>query len=368
MKTNILNVVTTRSAMALLVSYVMIATAPFVIAQECTAPNWTILATGLTNPRNIQMGPDGNLYVAEAGVGGELQTTCGPVDNFFTTAGQYKGGFTGRISRIRPDGTRETVASGLPSFYDQVTFDALGVSDLAWIGGTLFALIEGGGCTRGFPNDPAGVVRINSDGSYTYVADITAFIRNNPVANEPLCGPFGDCEPDGVPHSMLVDGNHLLVVETNHNSVLRVDPRNGEISRLHDLSIQDPAPIILARKGNDFYLGGFDGLIQTFDGVGGSVSTYDEGYSAIVNMLFYQNNIHLLETFAPETPWTPETGRVLRRNRDGSRDIIACGLNFPIGMVRDGNDLYVSTNSFGNGLIEGLGQIVRIRLRGDGVQ
>jgi hypothetical protein len=366
MEPRILKVLKTRPTLALLVILMIIASAPIATAQECSTPNWTVFATGLTNPRNIQVGPNGDLYVAEAGIGGDLSTTCGPVDNFFTTAGQYKGGFTGRISRIRPDGTRETVASGLPSFYDQVTFDSLGVSDLAWIGNTLYALIEGGGCTRGFPNDPAGVVRIEKDGSYTYVANLTAFIRNNPVIVEPLCGPFGDCEPDGVPHSMLVDGNHLLVVETNHNSVLRVDPSNGEIVRLYDLSIEDPAPIILARKGNDFYLAGFDGLIQTFDRSGSPVSSFDSGYSAIVNMSVYQNNIHLLETFAPETPWTPESGRVVRRNRDGSRDIVACGLNFPIGMVRKGNDLYVSINSFGNGPVEGLGQIVRISLNGQG--
>jgi hypothetical protein len=147
---------------------------------------------------------------------------------------------------------------------------------------------------------------------------------------------------------------------------LRVDPSNGEIVRLYDLSIEDPAPIILAREGNDFYLAGFDGLIQTFERGWNPVSTFDSGYSAIVNILVYQNNIHLLETFAPETPWTPETGRVVRRNRDGSRDIVACGLNFPIGMVRKSNELYVSTNSFGNGPVENLGQVVRIRLHGEG--
>ena len=164
---------------------------------------------------------------------------------------------------------------------------------------------------------------------------------------------------------MIANGNYLLIVETNHNSVLRVDPNSGEVVRVFDLSVEDPAPIILSRHGNDFYLGGFDGLIQTFDYSWGPVTTYDSGYSAIVNMLFYQNSIHLLEPFAPETPWTPETGRVLRRNRDGSRDILACGLNFPIGMVRKGNNLYVSTNSFGSGPVAGLGNIVVIRLPGE---
>lgn len=43
-------------------------------AQTCSTPNWTVFATGLTNPRNIRIGPKGDIYVAEAGVGGELST------------------------------------------------------------------------------------------------------------------------------------------------------------------------------------------------------------------------------------------------------------------------------------------------------
>jgi hypothetical protein len=327
-------------------------------AQDCTNQNWEVVASGLTNPRNLHFGPDGLLYVAEAGIGGYLEPTCEPADNMFQP---YRGGYSARISKIMPDGTRHTVADGLPSFIDGFG-DAIGVSDLAWMNGVMYALIEGGGCTRGLPDDPAGVVRINSDGSYTYVADITAFIRANPVANEPPCGPFGDCEPDGVPHSMMVHGDKLLVVETNHNSVLKVDPLSGSVSRVLDLSVQDPAPIILGRKGNDFFLAGFDGLIQTFGTSFNPVTTFDQDYSAIANLHIRGNDMYVLETFAAATPWTPDTGRVIHRASDGSRNVIACSLNFPIGMTRRGNELFVSTTSYGQGPVTGVGQIVRVQL------
>ncbi len=327
-------------------------------AEDCTNPNWEVAASGLTNPRNMHFGPDGLLYVAEAGIGGDLEPTCEPADNMFQP---YRGGYSARISKIMPDGTRQTVAEGLPGFIDGFG-DGLGVSDLAWINGTMYALIEGGGCTRGLPNDPAGVVRINADGSYTYIADITAFIRANPVAIEPPCGPFGDCEPDGVPHSMLVYGDKLLVVETNHNSLLEVDPLSGSVTRVLDMSVEDAAPIILGRKGNNFFLAGFDGLIQTFGNSFGPVTTFDQDYSAIVNLHIRGNDMYALETFAPDTPWTPDTGRVIHRANDGTRTVIACGLNFPIGMTRRGNELFVSTASFSQGPVTGLGQIVRVRL------
>jgi len=327
-------------------------------AQDCANPNWEVVASGLTNPRNLHFGPDGLLYVAEAGIGGELEPTCEPADNMFQP---YRGGYSARISKILPDGTRQTVADELPGFVDGFG-DGMGVSDLAWVNGVMYALIEGGGCTRGLPDDPAGIVRINPDGSYTYVADITAFNRINPVPSEPSFRPFGDCEPDGVPHAMMVYGDKLLVVETNHNSVLKVDPLSGSVTRVLDLSVQDPAPIILDRKGNDLFLAGFDGLIQSFSSTFSPVTTFDQDYSAIVNLHIRGNDMYVLETFALDTPWTPDTGRVVHRASDGSRKVVACGLNFPIGMTRRGNELFVSTASYGQGPVAGVGEIVRVRL------
>jgi hypothetical protein len=228
----------------------------------------------------------------------------------------------------------------------------------------MYVVIEGGGCSRGLPDDPAGIIRIHPDGGYSYVADISTFIRTNTVAVPPESGPLGDEEPDGVPHSMLAVGNRLLVVETNHNSILRVDPGTGAIERLYDLSVVDPAPIILTRQGNDFYLGSFDGLIDTFDRRFGPPTGVDGGYGPIVDLDMVGRVLYVLETFGALTPFTPETGSVIRRAADGSRTVIASELNFPIGMARKGNALFVSTVSYGQGAVEGLGQIVRVPIHG----
>jgi hypothetical protein len=351
------------SALVLLAAAGILGNGTLAAVEECTNPDWTVVATGLTNPRHVRVGPDGLLYVAEAGIGGDRLQTCDWPGNLFTVPGPYMGGFSARVSRILPNGQRQTVVDHLPSFRDGFG-DGLGASDVAWIDGQMYVLVEGGGCTRGLPDHPAGIVRVRSNGSYEYVADITAFIRANPVANEPLCGPEGDCEPDGVPHSMIADGDRLLVVETNHNSVLRVNPRTGSIRRLFDLSIEDPAPIILTRKGDRFFLGGFDGLVHAFRRHGrgfGPIRQIGSGFGPIVDMTHVDGRLHLLETFALETPWTPGTGRIVRDDPHGL-SVVACQLDFPIGMAKQGHHLYVSTTSYGQGPVEGLGKIVRIDL------
>jgi hypothetical protein len=310
----------------------------------------------------VRFGPDGGLYVAEAGIGGDrLATACPPVDNTFTQDGPYMAGFTGRISRIGRDGRRTTVADRLPSSHDGLG-DGFGPSDIAWIDGTMYVVIEGGGCSRGLEDHPAGIVRIRRDGSFRYVADISAFIRANPVAAEPQCGPQGDCEPDGVPHSLLADGGRLYVVETNHNSILRINPRTGTIRRIYDLSVQDPAPIMLIRHRDRFLLGGFDGLIQTFSERFGPVRTLEEGFGPITDMAIVDGRLYVLETFSGE-PFSPDSGRIVRRDRDGNRTVIASGLNFPVGMAARGDRLYVSTVGYGQGPVAGRGRIVRIALK-----
>ena len=131
-----------------------------------SVPSVSTYATGLTNPRGLAFGPDGNLYVAEAGTGGsqtpaDIDPNCPVMVNVFSP---YTAGYSGRVTRVLADGTTETVADNLPSMTD-VTGVSLGPTDVAFVGGTLYVLIEMGGCSHALPEDLPAILRVNPDGS-----------------------------------------------------------------------------------------------------------------------------------------------------------------------------------------------------------
>src|SRR5438045_929098 len=66
-----------------------------------------VFAGGLVNPRGLVFGPDGSLYVAEAGTGGAQLVELGREK-------PHAVGRSGRISRIAASGERTTVVDNLP--------------------------------------------------------------------------------------------------------------------------------------------------------------------------------------------------------------------------------------------------------------
>jgi sugar lactone lactonase YvrE len=341
----------------------------------------TPLVTGLQGPRGLVFGPDGNLYVAEAGTGGtnSTGTSCTQVPG---PIGPYTGGATARISRIDRSGNRTTLATGLPSAANAVG-DIEGTADVVFLDGELYALLEGGGCSHGNPTLPNGIVKVNTNsGNWKYITDLSVFFAEHPAAYPDA----GDFEADGTPYSMIAYQGNLFSIEANHGQLVRTTPR-GANTLVADISahLGHIVPTGLAEANGNLYvtnLGQFPitpdweklmtfshdslfidhtpGLWENPSDLGKfKLAAVRAGLSGAVSLKFGPDGLlYVLELSTAAAFPTPGTGKVLRLSRDGTFEDVVTGLTVPTGMTF-GPDQALYICNFG-AAPAGAGQILRV--------
>ena len=306
-----------------------------------------VIAGELMNPRGLTLGPDGMLYVAEAGNGGDID--LGEAGN---------AGLSGQITKIDPaTGTKTVVADNLPSnVLDATINDGVGPSDVAFIGSKLYYLQTHGGEAYGFPDTPTGIYEVKSDGTTQLVANIGDFnLANLPPSVEDGSQP--DNEPGGNLYSMVVRNNAFYVVDANYNRVLRATTTGDVeiIAQFPDHPV--PTGIAFRDSGGPFYvstLGVFpfadeDGQVFSVTN-SGTIAKVGGGIGSLVDIEAGPgDNLYAL-AFATQNPsgdpapWNFFSGSIGKVNADGTITRVVDGLSFPGAIIFEGDTAYITNN------------------------
>ena len=232
------------SAAGLAIAFLSVPTRP--VAQTSVS---VVVMSGLDSPRGLAFGPDGALYVTEAGRGAGVVPATDPRCYTGPQGGVQCYGATGAISRLWR-GVQTRVVTGLPSTAFANGTRGTGATDIVLAHG--YAAV-----TMGWENDPmrrsqvplipelagfASFIKFAASGEWRVVADIGAYeAANNPDGRLTDDGrPHLDTNPYGL---VPFPGGHLMT-DAGANALLRVRA-DGEISTVavfHSRGSTPPRP------------------------------------------------------------------------------------------------------------------------------
>jgi hypothetical protein len=373
-------------AVIAIMALVLMALAP---TAGAAGPKVTAVASGLDNPRGLAFGPEGALYVTEAGTGG---TACG----ITTPEGEKCWGHSGAITRVFK-GKQERVADGLPSMAASDGSGAIGPVSISFQGrGNAFIAM-------GLGNDPAirsglgegaevfgHLVRMEPNGRWFPEVDVAGF---EAIAN-PAGGPV-DSNPNSVlalsGKQIVVDagGNDLLQI-SNGKAKVRIDaqPVEGDkgkpapVGRISTLAIFPteaydlvPTSVALGPDGA-YYVGILTGFpfpvgaakVYRVPAGGGTPEEYAAGFTNIIGVAFGRDgSLYVLEIAQHGLLSGNPSGALFRVPPGGgpAEDLNVPGLFLPGGLaVGPDGALYVSNYSVfpGQGAFPGHGEVLRIEL------
>jgi hypothetical protein len=347
--------------------------------------SFEVVADGLDNPRKLAFGPDGALWVAEAGRGGSGPCVQGP-------EGLACFGSTGAITRIA-DGEQQRVLRGLPSLAAPDGTGATGPADVSFAGHRLYVAMQhpGGGpegrAPFGSKGRAFGRLLIASRAGVELGVDFARFEANH---NPDAAAPGSSVDSD--PYAVLAGRSVQVVVDAAGNDLLQVD-REGHIKVLAVFPVRMvPAPAAppgttipmqsvptSVTRGPDgaYYVGeltGFPfpkGAARVYRVVPGHrPQVYARGFTNIVDVAFDRHGRLLVLEIAKNGLTSDDlTGALVRVGRDGARtELASAGLVAPGGLaIAPDGSFFVSNFGIFPGKpapgLPGTGQVVRIRVK-----
>jgi hypothetical protein len=309
-------------------------------AQDASPTSGSALAEGYSATGSA-VGSDGALYVPTGGTGGDQVLEPPPEAGF---DGEVTFGLTATIVRIDPDdGTVTTVAENLPSVAQDG--EGGGISDVEFIGTTMYFLLTGSADKLGVPEWPNGVYRVTNNGTdAALVADISAYNDSHPVT-------FEDAAPGGNPFALERRGTGFVVSDGNYNRLLNVQS-NGVITLLVAYDNIVPTGLALGPSGSVLntwfspapHLPGESKVVSVAsDGdvtqlASGPVSMIDVSIGPDGNVYVLQFSDFVADETAPPQP----TGRIYQLE-GGVLTLLVDGFVLPTSLNFAGDTAFVTT-------------------------
>jgi sugar lactone lactonase YvrE len=323
----------------------------------------TVVMSGLDSPRGLSFGPQGALYVAEAGKGGDGPMVVRRGETLFY-------GASGAVSRLW-HGKQERVATGLPSLALADGSSATGPHDVALAGAGNAYVTIGLGADPAFRDvlgDEIGplfgrIARVKPNGKWRLEADIAGYEQ----AANPDPRVF-----DSNPYGILVEGGEQVITDAGGNSLLRV-AANGDISTIGVIPTlppgaaisNDPVPTCITVGPDGAYYVGIlsgapfrNGAANIYRIVPGEAPTiFLSGFKTILDIDFDDaGNLYVIQhSSGPAGLAGP--GSLLRVAPDGTRTTVLGGLTRPTSVVV-GPDQAIYVSDFG--ISPGIGRVLRI--------
>ena len=322
-------------------------------------PSEPVVMSGLDNPRHLEFGPEGALYVAEAGRGGS-----GPC--IFIRGENQCAGPSGAVSRLW-HGVQTRVVTGLPSYAAAPGNGATGPHGISLHGrGNAYVTVGLGGegippsAFRAAMGDGFGrTVRFKPNGAWSYEDDIGGYEEaNNPDTGPVDSNPYGILAGPGGRHVIDAGGNDLLRVRSNGSvstvAVFESRPQGRSTDSV-------PTSVALGPDGN-YYVGELTGgpfpvgAARVYRLVGGTPTIHCSGFTAIIDITWGPDGQLYVLQFATGAGLTGP-GILYRVAADCTKTPVVTDLIAP-GGVAFGPDgaIYISNKS----VLAGAGEVLRV--------